>query len=44
MAYIPLGKFLAEFVTTGPKVTQVSKLLNPGINDGLDDLGKKSYD
>ena len=44
MSYIALTPFISKFITTGPKVTQVNKLLNPGLLDGLDNLGKKSYD
>ena len=42
--YLPLGKFIQRYITTGNKITNISKLLNPATNDGLENLGKKGYD
>ena len=42
--YLPLGRFIQNYIATGIKNTNVSKLLNPVTNDGLENLGKKGYD
>ena len=45
-AFIGLNKFITQQITGGAggkKITKLNRLLNPGINDGLEDVGNKAY-